>query len=52
MHSIKQKRVFMEEESKFTPYDEILQTRELQMLKTIIPYVNKPMRKQLSLAIQ
>ncbi len=42
----------MEEDSKFTPYDEILQTKELQMLKTIIPYVNKPARRQLSFIIQ
>ena len=28
----------MDENSLFTPFDEITQTRELQMLKTIIPY--------------
>ena len=27
----------MDENSLFTPFDEITQTRELQMLKTIIP---------------
>ena len=29
----------MDENSLFTPFDEITQTRELQMLKTIIPYM-------------
>ena len=34
----------MDEQNLFTPLDEIVQTRELQMLKTLIPYL--PAQKQ------
>lgn len=34
----------MDEQNQFTPFDEIVQTRELQMLKTLIPYL--PAQKQ------
>ena len=31
----------MDEKTLFTPFDEITQTKELQMLKTIVPYLSK-----------
>ena len=37
----------MDENSLFTPFDEITQTRELQMLKTIIPYMPHDSQKQI-----
>lgn len=40
------------ENAHMTPYDEIMQTRELQMLKTIIPYVNGPQQMQMVMFIQ
>ena len=39
----------MDENSLFTPFDEISQTRELQMLKTIIPYMPHDSQKQMTL---
>ena len=39
----------MDENSLFTPFDEITQTRELQMLKTIIPYMPHDSQKQMTL---
>ena len=45
------KRIFMDENSLFTPFDEITQTRELQMLKTIIPYMPHDSQKQMTLMV-
>ena len=39
----------MEQEQYFTEYDELVQTRELQMLKSMLPFVNT--RNQLPMAI-
>ena len=41
----------MDENSLFTPFDEITQTRELQMLKTIIPYIPHDSQKQMTLMV-
>ena len=41
----------MDENSLFTPFDEITQTRELQMLKTIIPYMPHDSQKQITLMV-
>ena len=41
----------MDENSLFTPFDEITQTRELQMLKTIIPYMPHDSQKQMTLMV-
>ncbi len=42
----------MEKETMPTPYDEAIQTRELQMLKTIVPYIGNAQKKQLAALIQ
>ena len=42
----------MEKENMPTPYDEAIQTRELQMLKTIVPYIGNAQKKQLAALIQ
>ncbi len=42
----------MEESMKFTPYDEKMQTRELQMLKTMVPYISGARQKQIAILIQ
>ena len=41
----------MDENSLFTPFDEITQTRELQMLKTIIPYMPHYSQKEMTLMV-
>ena len=41
----------MDENNLFTPFDEITQTRELQMLKTIIPYMPHDSQKQMTLMV-
>ena len=40
------------DQSLFTPYDEITQTKELQILKTIIPYVDKSKQRQICFVVQ
>lgn len=42
----------MEEKKCFTPYDEMMQTRELQMLKTIVPYMAGRAKQSLAFLIQ
>lgn len=42
----------MENKTTFTPYDEAMQTRKLQMLKTMVPYLANNMQKQAALLIQ
>ena len=37
----------MDEKTLFTPFDEITQTKELQMLKTIVPYLSKDKQRPL-----
>lgn len=37
----------MDEQNIFTPFDEMVQTKELQMLKTLIPYLPSPKQKQI-----
>ena len=41
----------MDEKTLFTPFDEITQTRELQMLKTIVPYLSKDKQRPLVMMI-
>lgn len=42
----------MDETPHMTPYDEMMQTRELQMLKTIVPYMNQNRQMQMIMFIQ
>ncbi len=42
----------MENPKQFTPYDEAMQTRELQMLKTIVPFLDGKQKQQLGIIIQ
>lgn len=41
----------MDEKTLFTPFDEITQTKELQMLKTIVPYLSKDKQRPLVIMI-
>ena len=41
----------MDEKTLFTPCDEITQTKELQMLKTIVPYLSKDKQRPLVMMI-
>lgn len=41
-----------ENDSIFTPYDEMTQTRQLQIIKTVIPYLPSDKQRQLSFIIQ
>ena len=40
------------EEPHVTQYDEIMQTRELQMLKTVIPYLGARQQTQMAMCVQ
>ncbi len=40
------------DEPRITQYDEIMQTRELQMLKTIIPYLGARQQTQMAMCVQ
>ncbi|MCI5857514.1 MAG: hypothetical protein MR016_09155 [Agathobacter sp.] len=42
----------MEKENISTPYDEAVCTRELQMLKTIVPYIGNTQKKRVAALIQ
>lgn len=42
----------MEQNKVLTPYDEAIQTRELQMLKTLVPYMGNGQKKQIVALIQ
>lgn len=41
----------MDDKTLFTPFDEITQTKELQMLKTIVPYLSKDKQRPLVMMI-
>ena len=41
----------MDEKTLFTPFDEITQIKELQMLKTIVPYLSKDKQRPLVMMI-
>lgn len=41
----------MDEKTLFTPFDEITQTKELQILKTIVPYLSKDKQRPLVMMI-
>ena len=41
----------MDEKTLFTPFDEITQTKELQMIKTIVPYLSKDKQRPLVMMI-
>lgn len=40
------------ETSTFTPFDYMTQTRELQMLKTMLPYMKDTQKKQFAILIK
>ena len=40
------------EDTPFTPFDYMTQTRELQMLKTILPYMRESQKKQFAILIK
>ena len=40
------------EQNSFTPFDNMTQTRELQMLKTAIPYMKGDQKKQFAILIK
>lgn len=42
----------MDEQTLFTAYDEAMQTKELQILKTILPYASPQVQNTLSFLIQ
>lgn len=42
----------MNEQVKTTPYDELIQTRETQMLKAIVPFLLPRQQQQISMLIQ
>jgi len=46
---MKEKRVFMEPDQYLTEYDGLVQSRELQMLKSMLPFLN--VKNQMPLAI-
>ena len=53
MHKIKEKRVkIMEQEQYRTEYDELIQTRDLQMLKSMLPFANVKSQMPLAILIQ
>lgn len=41
----------MDEQSLFTPFDEMVQSKELQMLKTMLPYIPSNKQKQMVFVI-
>lgn len=42
----------MEENATFTPYDEMIQTRDIQILKSIVPFLDYGMQRQTAMLIQ
>ena len=42
----------MEDKNMFTPYDEMIQTREVQMLKAMVPYIGGRTKQSLAFLIQ
>ncbi len=42
----------MEQENLFTEYDDLVQTRELQMMKSLLPFVGTKHQKPLAIFIQ
>lgn len=49
---MKEKRVFMDQNQYVTEYDELVQTRELQMLKSMLPFVQTNSQMPLAILIQ
>ena len=45
-------KILMEENVTLTPYDEMLQTRDVQILKSIIPFVDFNAQRQIAMLIQ
>ena len=41
----------MDEATPLTPFDTMTQTREIQMLKTVIPYMKSSQKKQFAILI-
>ena len=42
----------MDEATPLTPFDTMTQTREIQMLKTVIPYMKSSQKKQFAILIK
>ncbi len=42
----------MEEQKNYTQYDEMMQTREVQMLKTMVPFLANDMQLKMAMIIQ
>jgi len=49
---MKEKRVIMEQEQYLTEYDGLVQTRELQMLKSMLPFASLKTQMPLAILIQ
>ena len=49
---MKEKRDFMKQEQLFTDYDNLVQSRELQMMKSMLPFVGIKQQKPLAILIQ
>ena len=52
IHKMKEKRDFMKQEQLFTDYDNLVQSRELQMMKSMLPFVGIKQQKPLAILIQ
>lgn len=52
LHKMKTKRVFMNQEQYVTEYDGLVQTRELQMLKSLLPFASIQSQMPLAILIQ
>ena len=53
MHRIKEKRdIKMDQEQYITEYDELIQTKDLQMMKSMLPFANIRAQMPLALFIQ
>ena len=42
----------MDESTPLTPFDHMTQTREIQMLKTVVPYMKSSQKKQFAILIK
>lgn len=51
-HKLKTKRVIMDQEQLFTEYDGLIQTKELQILKSLLPFAHIKNQMPIALIIQ
>ena len=52
VHKLKEKRVIMDQEQYLTDYDTLIQSRELQMLKAMLPFANPKAQMPIAMFIQ